>query len=304
MGKLLLYGFMLALLGLLFVFISALLFFLHLPFVPIFNTSKVLFLVFVITGIVDVVIVPIANWHDRKLHYHPIRKPSFSVGMTAYNDELAIAGAVKDFTNAENVVKVIVIDNNCKDNTAKEARKAGALVVEEKVQGYGAACIRALKEARKYGNVVVLVEGDQTFSASDLKKLYAYLENADLVLGTRTTAEIVSPDSQVNWFMSYGNLFMAKLIQLRYWGKVRLTDVGCTFRMTRPEALDKIIHQLKVTGNDFSPHMILVALKNGLKVIEVPVTLRKRVGESKGVGSSTRKGLINGVKMWWMILMS
>ncbi len=237
----------------------------------------------------------------QNIKFDPIKNPRIAVGMTAYNDEGVIGKAVKDFVNAENVEKVIVIDNNCIDNTAKEAREAGATVVEERVQGYGAACKRALKEARKSGNIVCLVEGDQTFAASDLKKLVAYIENSDIVLGTRTTAELSAPDSQLIWFMRYGNLFIAKLLQLRYWG-TRFTDVGCTYRIIRPEALDKIIHKLHVTGNHFSPHMIMVAMDAGLKVIEVPVTLRKRAGTSKGVGSDVIKGLKNGLAMWKMIL--
>lgn len=224
--------------------------------------------------------------------------------MTAYNDEEIIGVAVKDFLSQENVAKVTVIDNNCTDNTAFEAKKAGAIVVKEPIQGYGAACIRALTEARKFGNIIVLVEGDLTFSGTDIKKLTAYLENVDMVLGTRTTMEIVSNDSQINWFIQYGNIFIAKLIQLRYWGKLRLTDVGCTFRAIRPDALDKILGQLKVSGNHFSAHMILVALKNDLKLIEVPVTLKKRGGISKGVGGDILKGLQTGIKMWIEILIA
>jgi glycosyltransferase involved in cell wall biosynthesis len=304
MGRLLLYGFMALLLALFLIFVSIFLYAFSIQYAILISISKYLILFFIVAAMIDVVILSIIKWRDRKLIYDPIEKPEISVGMTAYNDELSIGGAVRDFKNAENVVKVIVIDNNCTDNTVEEARKAGATVEEETVQGYGAACIRALKEARKYGNIVVLVEGDRTFSSADLKKLYAYIENADMVIGTRTTAEIVSPDSQVNWFMSYGNLFMAKLIQMRYWGKLRLTDVGCTFRMIRPEALDKIMNQLSVVGNHFSLHMILIALKNDLKIIEVPVTLRERVGESKGVGASISKGLLTGFKMLWLILKS
>ena len=233
----------------------------------------------------------------RFLRIDPICPLKISVGMTAYNDEGVIGEAVKDFVKAPHVVSVTVIDNNCVDRTAEEAREAGAKVVKETVQGFGAACQRALKEARKYGNLMVLVEGDQTFTASDLKKLTAYIENVDMVVGTRTTAEIIAPDSQVNWFMRYGNLFIAKLLQLKYWDQVRLTDVGCTFRPIRPEAFDKIVDQLKVNGNEFNPHMIAVAIKNGLKVVEVPVTLKKRAGESKGVGTSYIRGLETGLIM-------
>ena len=266
----------------------------------VFLVASLLLAVAALTAVIDLGLLR-AKKKPHKVRFEPIKNVRIAVGMTAYNDEGVVGKAVKDFIGAENVSKVIVIDNNCIDNTAGEAKEAGALVVAERVQGYGAACKRALIEARKHGNIICLVEGDQTFAASDLKKLVSFIENCDLVLGTRTTAELAAPDSQLTTFMRYGNLFMAKLLQLRYWG-TRFTDVGCTYRIIRPEALDKIIQKLKVTGNHFSPHMIMIAMDAGLKVIEVPVTLHKRGGTSKGVGSDVIKGLKNGIEMWKMIL--
>ncbi|MFH0714453.1 MAG: glycosyltransferase family 2 protein [Candidatus Diapherotrites archaeon] len=238
----------------------------------------------------------------RELRIEPLPR-KVAVGITAYDHEFSIGPCIKEFKKNPSVVKVIVIDNNSRDRTAEMARKAGAIVVREPVQGYGSTCTRALKEASKYAPVVCLVEGDGTFLERDLNKLLAYLENADMVLGTRSTAELVTNDSQVNnWFLRYGNIFMAKLIQLRYWDRLRLTDVGCTYRVIRTEKLKKILPELNITGLQFSPYMTLVALKHDLKVIEVPVSLRARVGESKGVGGSAWKAFRVGLDMWKEIL--
>lgn len=303
MGRISLYGFHLFLISFLFYFIGLTQFLLKgFLFNQFFFYGLILDLVFFVMLFFELGIPTIFFPQKKAFRFDPIKNLQVSVGMTAYNDQEAIGSSVKQFKELNEVVSVTVIDNNCIDNTALEAKKNGANVVKEPVQGYGSACIRALKEARKKGNLVCLVEGDMTFSASDLKKLTAYIENADMVLGTRTTEEIIDSDSQVTWFMRYGNLFVAKLLQLRFWDKVRLTDVGCTYRIIRPEALDKILDKLHVKGHYFSPHMILTALENDLKVIEVPVTLKKRVGESKGVGADAFKGLITGSKMWWMIL--
>ncbi len=302
MGRISLYAFHLFLFSFVLHFIGLInLYFNPFVFNEFFFYGLLLDLIFVFAVFFDLGIPILFFTENNKFKFNPINL-QVSVGMTAYNDEKAIGPSVKQFKELKEVVSVVVVDNNCIDNTALEAKKAGAQVVKEPVQGYGSACMRALKEARKTGNLICLVEGDMTFSASDLKKLTAYIENADMVLGTRTTAEIIDSDSQVTWFMRYGNLFIAKLLQLRFWAKVRLTDVGCTYRIIRPEALNKIIDKLYVKGHYFSPHMILIALENDLKVIEVPVTLKKRVGESKGVGDDTVKGLITGFKMWWMIL--
>lgn len=238
----------------------------------------------------------------KSLILSPLPDSRVAVGMTAYNDELSIACAAADFASQERVSGVVVVDNNSADRTSEEAAKAGVKVVRESVQGYGACCMRALREALAMdADIICLVEGDCTFSGTDLKKMLAYVENADMVVGTRTTMELNTPDSQLNPSLRLGNILMSKLLQVRF-RSVRLTDVGCTFRVIRRPALEKIMDQLRVTGNHFSCEMILVALKNNLMVIEIPVTLKKRVGESKGVGGNVLKAAATAFDMWKLIM--
>jgi len=231
------------------------------------------------------------------------------VVLTAYNDEASIPYAVDEFLSQFNVVDVIVVDNNSRDATARFAKDAGARVVRESNQGYGFACMRGLKEAL-YGvdaDVVVLSEGDMTFRGRDIWKLLPFLDDADLVVGSRTHMALVDSDSQMDWFYVWGNLFVAKMLQFRFFnskflGRARFTDVGCTLRAIRKDALMEIIDDLSAGGHDFSPHMLKVALKKGLKVVEVPVTLRKRVGVSKGAGGNKLLGLKVGLKMLYDII--
>jgi hypothetical protein len=97
-------------------------------------------------------------------------------------------------------------------------------------------------------------------------------------------------------------LYLAILIRLRYWnwaflGRVQLTDVGCTYRVIRRAALDRIIDKLTVGSHHFSPHMILVALRDYLAVTEVPIKFRRRVGVSKGAGGNKLTALRVGLTM-------
>jgi glycosyltransferase involved in cell wall biosynthesis len=239
----------------------------------------------------------------------PTLEKNVCVVLTAYNDEEAIGDAVREFISQRNVVDLIVVDNNCKDATAIVATNAGARIVTENNQGYGFACVRGLREALccSSADVIVLAEGDMTFRGRDVWKLLPFLEDADLVVGSRTHMHFTDADSQMDWFYLWGNMFIAKMLQLRFFnlrfmGATRFSDVGCTMRAVSKKALLRIIDDLQVGDGHFSPHMIRVALQNGLRVIEVPITFRKRVGASKGAGGSKWKGIKIGLKMLWDIM--
>ncbi len=220
-----------------------------------------------------------------------------SVVIPAYNEEKAIAKVVKDFSLSF-VNEIVVVDNNCTDRTAEFAKKAGARVVKEHRKGYGFSCRKALSSAK--GDIIILVEADGTFDPEDMKKFLSYIEDADMVLGTRTCMQLVEKGANMGSFLGYGNTFVAKLLQLLY-GNVRLTDVGCTFRAIRKKSLNKIIRKFKVGGSTFSPEMAIEALKAGLKVVEVPVSYRKRIGVGTITHGSNIKAFILGLEMIWLI---
>jgi cellulose synthase/poly-beta-1,6-N-acetylglucosamine synthase-like glycosyltransferase len=237
------------------------------------------------------------------------RAPRAVVAITAFNDAVATAQAVRDFQRQPAVVKVLVVDNNSTDDTARVSAAAGALVVNEPRQGYGYACIRGLEEGLNAAgaDVVILTEGDGTFFADDVAKFLAYIDHADLVVGNRVVRGLVDSDSQMDYFFTWGNMAVAMLLRLRFWdgrhlGPAGLMDVGCTYRAIRRSALERILPDLVVGGNHFSPHMLLVAMARGLSVVEIPIRFRRRVGQSKGASQSLGKGLQVGLVMIWHIM--
>jgi Glycosyl transferase family 2 len=232
------------------------------------------------------------------------RKIRLAIVLTAYDDEQSIGLAVDEFKGLDQIDRIIVVDNNSKDRTAQVAAERGATVVREARQGYGWACIGGMQYAleRTDADAIVLCEGDRTFYGDDLAKFLPYLADCDLVVGTRNTRVLTREGSQMDWFMSWGNLYLAILIRLRYWnwaflGRVQLTDVGCTYRVIRRDALKRIIGKLTVGSHHFSPHMILVALREYLAVTEVPIKFRSRVGVSKGAGGNRGTALRVGLTM-------
>jgi glycosyltransferase involved in cell wall biosynthesis len=210
-----------------------------------------------------------------------------SVVFPAYNEGGNIRRAVEDFRIPGVVDEIVVVDNNSRDETAAEAAAAGARVVRETNQGYGHALRRGLKEAT--GDLIIMAEPDGTFVGRDVLKLLAYSDDFDMVCGTRTTRELIWQQANMGWFLRVGNWTVAKLIQLLY-DAPSLTDCGCTLRLTHRTAVERIHGALTVGGSHFLPEMVILALKQGLRLIEVPVNYRGRVGESKITG--TLKGTL------------
>ncbi len=221
-----------------------------------------------------------------------------SVVLPAYNEEAYIRAAVEDFFLPAVVDEIVVVDNNSQDGTADEARKTNARVVRETAQGYGFALRRGLREST--GDLVIMAEPDGTFLGRDILKLLAYADDFDMVCGTRTTRELLWAQANMGWFLRIGNWMVAKLIQFLYGGP-SLSDCGCTLRLTRRTALAAIQDHLTVGGSHFLPEMVILGLKHRLKIIEVPVNYRGRVGESKITGSLNGT-LLTGFRMITLIL--
>lgn len=221
-----------------------------------------------------------------------------SVVMPAYNEEPNIGHAVREFKKTEYVDEVVVVDNNSSDRTGEIARKNGARVVRETKQGYGYACRRAMKEAM--GDFIILVEPDGTFESEDIFKFLSYSRDFDFVLGTRTTKELIWRGSNMDWFLRWGNWFLGKMIYFLYNGP-HLSDVGCTYRLIKRPALERIQGKFTVGGSHFSPEMMILALKNNIKTVEVPVNYRPRRGESKITGERP-KAFKLGLRMIKLII--
>jgi len=223
-----------------------------------------------------------------------------TVALTAYNDEDSIGAAVEDFLAHPLVKRVVVISNNSRDQTLARAQAAGAIAYNEESQGYGACVHRALSEAVRFDDtdLTVLCEGDMTFRAYDIEKLLAYISHADIVCGTRTVEQLRAKDTQLSTFMFYGNLFVAKLLEIKHLGNATLTDVGTTYKLCRNGPLRNLLPKLNSRVNlEFNPYFLDLALQSGLKVIECPITFHKRVGLSKGGNASNFIALKLGLRM-------
>jgi glycosyltransferase involved in cell wall biosynthesis len=173
----------------------------------------------------------------------------------------------------------IVVDNGSTDRTAEIAAAAGARVVHEPRRGYGAACLAGLAACRD-AEIVAFLDADFSEEPEQLGDLLAPIEagDAELVLGTRVGAG--RP-----WHASLGTWGCVTAINLLW--RTAYSDLG-PFRAIRRSALDALGMVDRTWG--WTIEMQVKAAEEGLRVIEIPVRTRPRIGQSKISG--TVKGTV------------
>lgn len=209
-----------------------------------------------------------------------------AVVIPALNEETSLPLVLADLPRGP---RVVVVDNGSTDRTADVAAAGGAEVVREPRRGYGRACLAGLAHLRaRPPHVVAFLDADHSDHPEELPAVVSPVlrGEADLVLGSRELG--VRESGAVLPHQRLGNRFACALVRL-VTGH-RYTDLG-PFRAVRWEALER----LGMRDPDFgwTIEMQIKAVRAGLRVIEIPVRYRRRVGESKisgTVAGSVRAG--------------
>lgn len=208
-------------------------------------------------------------------------------------DEAKSIGLVLAALPQDHIRRVVVADNGSTDGTADLARAGGAEVVTAARRGYGSACLSGLAHLRATGppEVVVFLDGDYSDHPEELPALVEPIlaGRADLVIGSRVLGQrergALLPQARA------GNFVACTLIRLLY--GTHYTDLG-PFRAIRWEALERLEMVDPTFG--WTAEMQVKALRQGLRVVEVPVSYRKRVGVSKITGT-VRGTVLAGYKI-------
>lgn len=221
-----------------------------------------------------------------------------TVVLMTYAERDSIREVIEGFDATGVVDEVLVINNNAQAGTSEEVAMTGAREVFESKQGYGHAIRRGLIEAT--GDLVVLAEPDGTFLASDIIKLLAYSDECEVVLGTRTTREMIWEGANMDWFLKWGNWAVAKFVEASF-NTSHLSDIGCTYRLLSRNVADRFASELTIGGSHAGPEMLMLTIASDTRFVEIPVNYLPRVGKSSVTGSRITAFFL-GLRMIRLIL--
>ena len=186
--------------------------------------------------------------------------------------------------------KVVVVDNGSDDDGPEIARAAGAEVVPESQRGYGKACLTGIASVEKFVQaddsvqfseaIIVFLDADYSDYPDELPQLVQPIlaGEQDFVIGSRATGSRESGAMPIQAMM--GNWLACTLVKL-FW-RTKFTDLG-PFRAIRLESLAA----LNMVDENFgwTIEMQIKAINAKLRILEVPVSYRRRVGVSKISGT-------------------
>ena len=199
-----------------------------------------------------------------------------SIIIPAYNEQLAVRETVvelKQIFEVTNIdAEIIIVDDGSKDNTAREAKAAGARVIQHRSnRGYGASLKTGILAASN--EIIAITDADGTYPAKYLPEMLAELEQSDMVVGSRTGADVHIPLSRkpAKWFLR---------VMANYVADTRIPDLNSGLRVFRRGVA---VQYFAILSDQFSftTTITLALLCDKYAVTYLPIDYRKRQGKSK-----------------------
>ncbi len=202
-----------------------------------------------------------------------------TVLIPAFNEEKTIKKVIEEIPKKIDLIdkiEVMVIDDGSSDETAKVSEKAGAKVISfRQNQGRAKAVSEGFKRFLKSGSdILVLTDADDQYDSGEIPLIVNPIidKTADMVLGDRQVKKL----DHMKFGNKFGNIMVTKTLSSLI--KMDISDAQSGFRAYTREAVAKLHIFSSYT---FTQETLIETKFKGLKMINVPITFRKRADKSR-----------------------
>lgn len=206
----------------------------------------------------------------------PKRRLDVTIVIPAYNEENAIEAEIdhihKVMGATEYSYEIIIVDDHSADRTFEMASNKECRVLRQpRNMGYGAALKRGFRDANS--DLVIITDADGTYPAEDMPRMLAEAGNYDMIVGSRTGANVHIPliRRPAKWFLRMLASYLAEFM---------IPDLNSGLRVIRRDHVRRFAHILP-SGFSFTTTITLSLLCNEMTVGYVPIDYKKRIGASK-----------------------
>lgn len=209
---------------------------------------------------------------------------TLNIIIPAYNEEDSLPYTLELLSKLPYQHTIIVCDNNSTDNTQNIALKYNTKLTHESKQGYGSACLKALKQLDNDCEIILFIDSDYNDDLNTILRILDPIKKkkSDFTLGARNI--YLESKNELMLQARFGNWLSTFLIK-RLW-KFRYSDLGPLRAITK----DKLeILNMQDENFGWTIEMQIKAIKKNLKILEIPIQYTKR-----NKGSSKITGTIKG----------
>jgi glycosyltransferase involved in cell wall biosynthesis len=212
---------------------------------------------------------------------------SVAVVIPTFNEAESIASVIAEMPR-DIVECVIVADGGSADGTQDKARRAGAEVIVVG-RGYGLACL-AGAQAAETADIVVFMDGDGADNPAAIMTLIAPIRAGayDFVIASRALGER-EPGSMA-WHQLLAGRIAGFMTRLLY--GVHYTDM-CAYRAIRRDTLLGL--GMRELSYGWNIEMQIRVARASLRVLEIPVAYRRRIGGQSKVAGTLRGSIKAGL---------
>lgn len=202
--------------------------------------------------------------------------PVVTIVLPAFNEEAAIGKVIDDvqaaMKSARMTYEILVVDDNSTDRTAEIAAAKNVRVVRRRVRG-GSGSSRRTGILESKGEIIVMLDADGSYEASDIPKMLTYFPDYDQVNGART-----SEQGTLKFLRTPAKWLIRKLAC--YLTSTDIPDLNTGLKAFKKDIMKKYLWVLP-DGFSCVTTMTLAFLTNGYAVKYIPSQYHKRIGQSK-----------------------